>query len=392
MKKAKRVIIAAGGSGGHIYPALALAHAFLKLYPETQVHFWGSHGGMENRIVPQNGFSLKTIPIGRLQSNVSYLERLTTVFLLPLALLRALLFLLNYRPHLVLGVGGHASGPLLLVSSLLRTFQIFHISNAIWEPNAMPGLTNRWLSRFVQKNLIVFKEAEKYLKTSSVSISTIHFVGMPVREEIKPSQAKIKMHKKFRIFIFGGSQGSVAINEVIGRTFQNQGATEENQCQEKNEWKKNLQVVHQTGIKNFDKFNNIYPSNMNIEVVPYIDNMGERYAWADLVICRSGTGTLFELAASGCPSILIPLPTAANDHQKKNAEVFHKSGAAIMILQNDFNELTLKKAIIELQTNFEKRNLMSRKAHQFHKPHAAENIVKILNENIDDKTKGNESV
>lgn len=350
----KRIVIAAGGSGGHIYPGLALAHAFTDFCPGVEVHFWGAHGGMENQIVPRRGFKLKTVPIGRLNKNVSRLERLLTLFLLPLAILRAFLFLICYRPQMVIGVGGHASGPLLLASAIMRT------PNAIWEPNAIPGLTNRWLSRFVQKSLVVFEPAKPYLKTSET-----HLVGMPVRAEIE--NTRVVEHKNFHILIFGGSQGSVAINNVVSQTFQKGG-----------KWLRGIHIIHQTGSRNFETLKKSYPPDVHIEVLPYLDDMEKRYEWADLVICRSGTGTLSELAASGCPSILVPLPTAADNHQQKNAEVLTKAGAAITILQSQFNEESLKQTILDLKNNPEKRKKMSERARQLHKPQAAKKIVQIL--------------
>ena len=354
MKRIKRVVIAAGGTGGHIYPGLALAYAFLDLCPDVEVHFWGARGGMETRIVPQSGFKLKTVSIGRLNSNVSKTERSMTFFLLPLAIFKALLFLMSYRPQVVVGVGGHASGPLLLASSLLG------ISNGIWEPNAIPGLTNRWLSRWVQKSLVVFEAASSHLNTSK-----IYFVGIPVREEIE--NIKPTKHRGFHILILGGSQGSALINKVICEAFQEKGS-----------WLDEVSIVHQTGISNFKDLKETYPSHMDVEVHPYLDDMGHRYGWADLVICRSGAGTLAELAASGTPSILVPLATAADNHQQKNAQVLEKAGAAVVILESEFNGDNLKKVIIELKNHPEKRKKMSESARRLHKPRAAKDIVELL--------------
>lgn len=359
MDQKMRIVIAAGGSGGHIYPGLALASAFTDLHPKSKVCFWGARGGMETRVIPTKGFPLKTVAIGRLQSNVSMWERLKTLILLPLAIFHALIFLIRYRPQRVIGVGGHASGPLLLASSFLR------ISNAIWEPNAIPGLTNRWLSRFVQRSFVVFPSARPYLKTPQT-----HFVGLPVRKEIEemtPSE-----HKDFHILVFGGSQGSVKINEVVRQTFQRG---------EREKWLQGIRVVHQTGTKHFESLKKAYSSrsqDLHVELQPYLDPIEKFYRWADLVICRSGTGTLSELAATGLPSILIPLPSASDNHQQKNAENLRDAGAAIMILQSELNESTLKDVILELKNDVGKRKEMSKRAREFHKPHAAQDIVKIL--------------
>ena len=215
----------------------------------------------------------------------------------------------------------------------------------------------------MQRSLVVFEQARPYLRTAE-----IHPVGMPVREEIE--SIRFVEHGDFHILVFGGSQGSAAINEVVRQTFQG------------GKWLDGVHIVHQTGARNFDALKRAYPPGVNIEVLPYLDDMGSRYGWADLVICRSGTGTLSELAASGCPSILIPLPTASDNHQQKNAEVLKNAGAAMIILQSEFDRESLRKAIIELKNDLKKRKKMSENVRQFHKPHAAKDIVKILRNSL----------
>ena len=362
MDKVKRVVIAAGGSGGHIYPGLALASAFTHLYPKVEVCFWGARGGMETWLIPQSGFSLKTVAIGRLQSNVSIFERLRTVFLLPLAILKACVFLMSYRPQKVIGVGGHASGPLLLASFLLR------VSNAIWEPNAMPGLTNRWLSYFVQRSFVVFQSAQHHLKTSRTDC-----VGFPVRKEIE--SVKPLEHKSFHILVFGGSQGSVVINKVVKETFERE--TEELD---------GVRVTHQTGPKNFESLRDAYSKNPHVEVWAYLDPIEQFYSWADLVICRSGAGTLSELAACGLPSILIPLSSASDNHQQRNAQALQEAGAAAMVLQSELSGGVLKNIIIELKNDLKKRQEMSKNVRKFHRPQAAKDIVSMLCGQSEDKS------
>lgn len=355
--RSPRILIAAGGTGGHIYPALAMAEAFRKQRPQVAVDFVGTAHGLENKIVPAKGYRVHHLPIGRLNSNVALAERLKTIVLLPWALLESALLLRRERPDFVLGVGGHASGPLLLMASILG------YRNAIWEPNAMPGMANRILSRFVDDCWVVFDDAKIHLHNRKM-----HVAGMPVRAEIEELNIPAKADgKPFRILVFGGSQGARGLN-----------TTTMEMVREGGEWLKDVRIVHQTGPADYERIKTGYGDILGksaVEVRDYIDNMAEQYAHADLVICRSGTGTLSELAACGKVAILIPFPFAADDHQRKNAESLVVKGAATMILQKNLSTESLRSAIRELRDDPARRELISQRIRAFHRPHAAEQLV-----------------
>ncbi len=353
-----KYLIAAGGTGGHIYPALAIADQIKKTNPSAEIIFVGTHKGLENQILPKAGYPLEHLPIGRLNSNVSLSERLFTLVLLPFALLKSAYLVFKHRPQFVLGVGGHASGPMLLAASLMgkKTY--------IWEPNALPGLANRWLAPFVGECLVVFEDAKKFLRSKRC-----RRVGMPIRKEIDHLQALRDTDSNFHVLIFGGSQGARPINNAVLAMLKLNPS-----------WRGSIRFVHQTGPHDIQRISAEYQSHGFIEdgsvqVFEYLHDMDKRYAWADLVISRAGTGTLSELAATQKPSILIPLATSADNHQQKNAEALERDQAAKMLLQKDLTAESLKTMI---QKFFEDKNLresMSRKVQKFHEPDAAKAIA-----------------
>jgi UDP-N-acetylglucosamine--N-acetylmuramyl-(pentapeptide) pyrophosphoryl-undecaprenol N-acetylglucosamine transferase len=237
----------------------------------------------------------------------------------------------------------------------------------IWEPNAFPGLTNRWLSRVVSLCCVVFEEAANYLQTKRWQR-----VPMPVRQEIEEMKPRIPASAAFRILIFGGSQGSRVLNNVIVDLVAKGGS-----------WLKTTEFVHQTGAGEYERVKAQYErlpaaSRGQVQCLPYLDDMPERYRWADLVIARSGTGTLSELAACAKAALLVPLPTAADDHQRKNAEALVKIGGARMILQNEFNADRLLKEIEDLRDNPQKVAELEKNVQRFHQAKAAEKMAQII--------------
>lgn len=349
-----KVLIAAGGTGGHIYPAIAVADQLKKLNSNLELIFVGTPSGLENKIVPKAGFELEHIPIGRLNKNVSLLERLKTLVYMPWALIKSVLLVLRHRPLFLLGVGGHASGPLLLAASVLgyRTY--------IWEPNAYPGLANRYLAPFVHEVLVVFDQVRSLVKAKRC-----RKVGMPIRKEIEAASQQHKEHKDFHVLVFGGSQGARGINNAVAEMLSDTG-----------EWRKDIRVVHQTGPLDYRRIHDGYQKgNVDVEVTEFLYDMDQRYIWADLVISRSGMSTVAELAAVGKPSILIPLPTAADNHQQKNAEALVLGGAAEMLLQKDLTAQRLRAMILKLKDDKLRREAMSRNARKFYEPNAARAIA-----------------
>ncbi|MGE0528760.1 MAG: glycosyltransferase, partial [Bdellovibrionales bacterium] len=301
-----KVLIAAGGTGGHIYPALAMADAFRRLCPGVKVEFVGTPHGLENKIIPPKGYKIHLLPVGRLNSNVPLWERLRTLTVLPWSFIKSARLLRRERPDFVLGVGGYVSGPVLLMASLLG------FRSAIWEPNAMPGMANRILARFVDECWVVFEEARAFLKSRR-----LHTAGMPVRQEIEdvpaltagaapattaPGAAPAPDRGGFHILVFGGSQGARGINNTVLAMVKEGG-----------EGLRGCRIVHQTGAADFERIREGYAEiprragsdgdlalpPVEVDVREYLHDMGNQYAQADLVICRAGTGTLSELAACG---------------------------------------------------------------------------------------------
>jgi UDP-N-acetylglucosamine--N-acetylmuramyl-(pentapeptide) pyrophosphoryl-undecaprenol N-acetylglucosamine transferase len=306
-----RVVIAGGGTGGHVIPALAIARE-LQAQFDAEVIFVGTSRGIENRLVPQAGFPLKLIEVGQL-NRVSLMTRVKTLFALPLSVVQASQLLADLKPSVVIGVGGYASGPAML-AAILRG-----IPTMVFEPNLVPGMVNRKLARFTRIAAVHFAETGKWFKNFRVT-------GVPVRKEffslpMRPVEAAPTL------LVFGGSQGARAINDVVVKSVAGLKMAIPN-----------LRIVHQTGPRQFDEIAAAYKSaGVNVEVAPFIENMAQSFADADLIVCRSGASTVAEIAAAGKAAIFVPLPTAADDHQRKNAESLVAQGAAWMIPEPDLN-------------------------------------------------------
>jgi UDP-N-acetylglucosamine--N-acetylmuramyl-(pentapeptide) pyrophosphoryl-undecaprenol N-acetylglucosamine transferase len=353
-----KILIAGGGTGGHVYPAITLAKSFQNIRPGVEIHFVGTPLGIENKIVPREGFPLHLIKVGRL--NVGWKEKLITLIRLPLALLSAAFLVWRLKPDLVLGVGGYASGPALLAAALMGRF------TAIWEPNATPGLANRILAPFVKLAIVVFDEARVQLKCKEVVR-----MPMPVRPEIESVSERIAKTPDFCVLVFGGSQGARAINEAVVGAVGHQS-----------EWLKSLRIVHQTGPLEFEKVKNQYAliphAFGHVECKDYLHDMSSRYQWADLIICRSGTGTLSELAALGKAAILIPLPTAADDHQTKNAEALVQKRAAVMINQKNLTPQALIDLVLEFKKEPERIRELEENIRKLHQKGASTAVASLL--------------
>lgn len=340
MKK-QRFVITGGGTGGHIYPGLALAEALLKRLPEAEIHFVGAQGGLEEKIIPSYGYQLHLLKVGRLHSSVGLLRRLKTLFLLPYSFLQSIALFIALRPQWVLGIGGFASGPFVLMSSLLGG------KTAILEPNAYPGLANRWLSKLVRHCFMVFDETAKYFPSRKVTR-----VGLPVRLEKKPAKLNYDGSRPFRVLIFGGSQGSRAINAVVGDWVEHMG-----------DQSKDFEIFHQVGGLDFSVWQKRYSNKHQsfLTYTDYIHDMPEKLAWADVIICRAGIGSVAEVAMASRPALFIPLPTAADNHQFKNAEVLVKKQAAMMIEEKDLDWQTLATTVNQLKSHPEQLSDMMSK-------------------------------
>ena len=365
----KRIVIAGGGTGGHVYPALSIAQALVKMNPQIQIDFVGTEQGFEAKIIPPSGFKLHCLRVGKLNLSGGLIEKVKTLLMLPLSLFQAVALYFRLKPDFVLGVGGYASGPFVLISAMMGT------PSAIWEPNAYPGLTNRLLARFVRVSFVVFDEAKKLLKSREAVR-----VGLPVREEIEQLGDQVEKEigsgvsdtgRKFRLLIFGGSQGARAINKAVFDYFSKYQ-------QELGQ----VQAVHQTGKLDFAEYQEKYKGISFVEVKEYLNPMVDFYKQADLIICRAGASTVAEVTALGKVALFIPLPTAADNHQVKNAESLVEHEAAFMIEQKDLTTEKLAEMIRMVMSRPELRHDMCLKLRKLHVKNAASVTAQRILERI----------
>lgn len=350
-----RVVIAGGGTGGHLYPGIAVARELLRRRADARVSFAGTARGIEARVLPREGFDLDVIRSGGLKGK-SLAERLRGAALIPLGLADAWRLLSARRPQLVIGVGGYSSGPVVLAAALRG------IPTMLLEQNAVPGLTNRLLAPVVRAAAVTFESTRSFFGDKA-------FVsGNPVRPEFfeHPDPAGFSgPGHAVHVLVFGGSQGAHAINVAMSAAAPALAAA-----------RPAPQVVHQTGERDVDAVRAAYrEAGLQAEVEPFLFDMGRRLQAADLVVCRAGATTLAELTAAGKPSILIPLPTATDDHQRKNAEALAAAGAADVLLQQDATGERLAARILALGSDEQGRLRMARAARSLAKPDAARAIV-----------------
>lgn len=350
------VIIAGGGTGGHIFPGIAIAQEFKRRDPKTEILFVGTARGLEKKIVPREGFKLELINVSALK-RVGIVQRIKSLLLLPKSFLAVRSLIQQIKPDVVIGVGGYASGPVVLIASLMG------VPTLVAEQNALPGFTNRILGRFVRAAAVTFEEAKDYFGEKAET------TGNPVRAEffeVMPKEAATS-EGEIHIFITGGSQGARAINlAVIGAL---PLLVEE---------KARLSITHQTGEHDYDKVRATYLENgWKVEVKPFIENMINEFAKADLVITRAGATTVAELAAAGKPALMIPFPFAADDHQRKNAEAIERAGAGRMILQAELTPERLAQELLWLVNDPQQLARMAEASKKLGHPDAAAKVVDL---------------
>jgi UDP-N-acetylglucosamine--N-acetylmuramyl-(pentapeptide) pyrophosphoryl-undecaprenol N-acetylglucosamine transferase len=352
-----RIVIAGGGTGGHLYPGIAVARELVSRRPDTQVSFVGTARGIEARVLPREGFELDVIRSGGLKGK-SVLDSLRGAWLVPLGLLDASRILSVRRPDLVIGVGGYSSGPVVLMAAARR------IPTMVLEQNAVPGLTNRLLARLVDAAAVTFESTRPFFGARAfVSGNPVRpeFFEMGYSEQVVTGESTADLN----LLVFGGSQGAHAINLSMCDAAPLLAAR-----------LSSIQLVHQTGERDLDGVRAAYRlAGLNAEVEPFLYDMGRRLNTADLVVCRAGATTLAEMTAAGKPSILIPLPTATDDHQRKNAETLGMAGAADVILQSEATGEELANRIIALAADRDRRDRMARAARALARPDAARVIV-----------------
>lgn len=346
-----RVLIAGGGTGGHVIPALAVARE-LKARHGAEILFVGTARGMENRLVPQSGFELALVQVGALK-NVSLATRLRTLFDLPRSILQARKILRTFRPHVVIGVGGYASGPAMAAAILGG------LPTVAFEPNLVPGFANRMVGRWVSAAAVHFDQTRKYFRNAQV-------VGVPVRPEFFTLPAPPPDHSP-TVLVFGGSQGAHVINQAVPEAISEAKA-----------FLGELRVIHQTGERNYNDVQSAYSrTSVSAEVSAFIEDMPHAFGRADLLICRSGASTVAEVAAAGKPAIFVPFPRAADDHQRHNAEAFVEAGAAVLILESELTSKHLAETIVELLSSPTRLKGMSAKARALGHADAATRVAEM---------------
>jgi UDP-N-acetylglucosamine--N-acetylmuramyl-(pentapeptide) pyrophosphoryl-undecaprenol N-acetylglucosamine transferase len=372
---APRVVIAGGGTGGHLYPGIAVARELLRRRPDAVVTFAGTARGIESRVVPREGFALDLLRSAGLKGR-SPIQALRGLALLPMSALDAWRILSRRKPDLVIGVGGYSSGPVVMLAALRR------IPTLLAEQNAVPGLTNRLLARVVSSAAVTFDSTVSFFGRRGF------VAGNPVRAEffetdVPPDRLRqgdgesadalgataergrdgAEMPRP-RILIFGGSQGAHAINMAMVEAAPRLAADG------------GVDITHQTGERDVELVRGAYrDAGLAARVEPFLYAMDREMKRADVIVSRAGSTSIAELTAVGRAAILVPLPTAADDHQTKNAEVLARSGAAEVIAQKDLTGALLADRVLALARDGQRRQALATAARTFARPNAAKAIV-----------------
>jgi len=346
-------VMAGGGTGGHVIPALAVARLLRERGHE--VVFFGTRLGMESRLVPAEGFPIEWIEIGPLK-RVGLARRLRTLVELPVEVMRVARWLERRRPAAVLSLGGYAAGPVALAACLRR------LPLVVMEPNALPGFTHRRLSRWVARALLSFEETERFFPRGRSEIT-----GVPVREEFFTILPKPR-EQTLTVLITGGSQGSRTLNRAARESWPlfHRAALP-------------VRLIHQTGPESESEWRREFAaSGLEGEVTGFITAMPAAFAQADLVVSRAGAGAIAELAAAGKPSILVPFPFAADQHQLRNAEAMERSGAARLVDDAELTGERLFREVSALAAGPESLERMGEAARRRARPRAAQRAVEVL--------------
>lgn len=353
------LIVAGGGTGGHIFAGVAVADAWRKRHgADARVIFVGAKGNLEERLVPRAGYPLELLVLGSLKG-ASLGKRLQTLSRLPRALIHSSLILWREKPTAVIGVGGYASGPLVMMASLLGW--IWGARVAILEQNAVPGFTNRILGWFAHVVLSAFPGVESQFPAGKVRVT-----GNPVRESIVPAPSAAR--DPLTVFVFGGSLGALGINNLVLEALPILGSD-----------LRRVRFIHQTGEKDFDRvLKGHQEAGSQARVEKFIYDMPAAYAESSLLICRAGSSTLAEVAAVGRASVLVPFPFASDNHQEKNARLFSDRGAARLLVQAEATGADLARLIQEALSDPTELQRMESEVRQFYRPQAAQDIVELL--------------
>ncbi|HEX8949654.1 MAG TPA: undecaprenyldiphospho-muramoylpentapeptide beta-N-acetylglucosaminyltransferase [Dissulfurispiraceae bacterium] len=356
-----KVIVAGGGTGGHLFPGLAVADEFREKGLCKDVTFAGTEHGIEARVIPREGYPIKFVRAEGLLGK-SLLKKMKALFLFLLSIFDSYRILGSVRPDIVIGVGGYASAGMLLAAHFKG------VPTLILEQNSVPGFANRFLGKFVDAIAVTYQDSITFFPQDKTFLT-----GNPIRRHIlardeEKAYSLFPLERgKFTVFVFGGSGGAASINNAMREAL--------NYLLD---LRQNIQFLHQTGEKGHEKVMETYRTlGFKGIVVPFIYQMAEAYSLSDIVVCRAGATTLAEITAIGKPAILVPYPYAASNHQEHNARKLEDMGAARMILDRDLSGERLAGAIRELYLDGRARNEMQRVAAVFGKNDAAERVVDL---------------
>jgi UDP-N-acetylglucosamine--N-acetylmuramyl-(pentapeptide) pyrophosphoryl-undecaprenol N-acetylglucosamine transferase len=349
-----KMMIAGGGTGGHLFPGIAMAEELLSRTPGNEVFFAGTDRGIEARLVPQKGYQLDLLPVRPLRGKGlgGFLRGLLA---LPSSLWKSVKILRERNPDIVVGVGGYASGPIVFAAWLMG------IHRVICEQNTIPGKTSRILGRLAEAVFIAFEESRRFFPAKKAQL-----LGNPVRRDLLDNYLRSKLPtSKFMLLVFGGSQGAHILNQAAMEAVERMGSARDG-----------ISIIHQTGKADLESVRARYIAlDFDANVVEFIDDMALAYRKADLIICRAGATSVAELGVCKKPSILVPFPFAADDHQQKNAEAMAAAGASILIRQDQLTGEMLANAILGLKANPEKLHAMEVAAGAVGRPEAAKECV-----------------
>ena len=358
-----RIIFAAGGTGGHIYPAIAIADELVKLNSNIEIKFIGAKGRIEEKIIPANGYKLETIEITGFKRSIN-LKNISAAFKIFKALKESKKILKDFAPELVYGTGGFVSGP------VLKAAQSFGLPNVIEEGNFYPGVTVKLVSPKADKVILNFEGTKKFLKRTDNTV----VMSYPVRENMKLHD-RAEAAKNFGLdeskkilFVFGGSQGARSINSALLKC-----------C--KNITSSGTQIIWQTGESDFEMVSSAVSSNNSVKALKYIDKIDYAYSCCDLVVCRSGISTIMELAGFGLPAIFVPYPQASENHQEKNARAVKEKNAADIILDKDLNQ-KLETMVLNIINDDNRLNYMRNNISKMADKKAASKIAAMLVEMV----------
>lgn len=363
-----RAIITGGGTGGHIYPAVAIAKGLADRYPKSQILYVGTNRGLESDIVPKAGYDFEAITVSGFERKLSP-KNIMVLWQAGQGVIQAAGIVRRFKPQVVIGTGGYVCGPVVMSAAMMGIPTLVH------EQNAMPGVTNRILSRFATRVAVTFEDSIKRFP----SRARLELTGLPVRPEIvncskDEALARLGLNPgKPIVLVFGGSRGARRINNAMVKVVEEFSA------------KNSVQILHATGQVGYDEYldavqlSGISLGNIgNIITKPYLYNMEDALAVADLVICRAGAATLAELTVLGLPSILVPYPFASENHQEYNARALADRKAAIMIRDEELTGDVLVKHINELISNTDKLKNMAKESLKIGRPQALDDIIKLV--------------